>query len=123
MKYTRLYNDETGESHFENCELSFESIVFAPPAPPLELAVFGKAEECSFIQGKPGWYGDWHPAPFRQLHCYLSGEIEAKASDGEVRHFKTGDVILVEDTKGIGHKSHVIGNDNVIIAVIKILAL
>jgi len=79
--YTRLYTDVNGDSHFEDIEIEFKSVDFAPPAPPLDLAEFGPAEHCSLLRGAKGWYGDWHPAPFRQLHFYLSGEIEAETSD------------------------------------------
>ena len=37
MKYTRVYADSNGESHFEDVEVEFSSVDFAPPAPPLEL--------------------------------------------------------------------------------------
>ena len=38
MKYVRLYSDEGGDSHFEDVEVGFESVDFAPPAPPLDLS-------------------------------------------------------------------------------------
>jgi quercetin dioxygenase-like cupin family protein len=120
MKYTRLYSDEQGESHFEDCEINFEPVDFAPPAPPLDISVFGPVEHCSILRAKPGWKGDWHPAPFRQLHFYLSGEIEAETSDGEIRRIKTGGIALVEDTLGKGHKSRVEGSSNVVIAIVKL---
>ena len=100
MRYTRLYSDAKGVSHFEDVEIRFQALGFAPPAPPLDISAFGRAERCSVIRARPGWQGDWHPAPFRQLHFYLSGEVEAEASDGEIRRISAGDVALVEDTSG-----------------------
>jgi quercetin dioxygenase-like cupin family protein len=41
----------------------------------------------------------------------LSGEIEAEVSDGEVRRFGPGAVILLEDTSGPGHITRVVGED------------
>jgi len=120
MKYTRLYSDEQGESHFEDRELHFESVDFAPPAPPLDISLFGQAEQCSLLRAKPGWTGDWHPAPFRQLHFYLSGEVEAEASDGEKRRIGAGEIALVEDTTGKGHRSHVISDEHVVIVIVKL---
>lgn len=120
MKYTRLYSDEHGESHFEDMEAQFQPVDFAPPAPPINVSVFGPAEQCSFLRAKPGWQGDWHPAPFRQLHIYLSGEVEAEASDGEIRRIGPGSVTLVEDTWGKGHRSRVVRSSEVIIAVIRL---
>ena len=120
MKYTRLFSDEQGESHFEDCEVSFKSVDFAPPAPPLDISLFGSAEQCSILRAKPGWKGDWHPAPFRQLHFYLSGQVEAETSDGEIRRLSPGSIALVEDITGKGHQSQVIGTEYAVIAIVKL---
>ncbi len=121
MIYTRIYADENGESHFEDVEVKFKSIDFAPPAPPLDLSEFGPAESCSLLRGPESWYGDWHPAPYRQLHFYLSGEIKAETSDGEIRQFGPGSIILVEDTTGKGHRSRVAGSSETLIATVKLV--
>ncbi len=120
MEYTRLYSDEQGESHFEARGIRFESVDFAPPAPPLDISAFGLAEECFLLRGKPGWQGDWHPAPFRQLHFYLSGEVEVETSDGKIGRTSAGGVALVEDTSGKGHRSRVVSSSDVLIAAVKL---
>jgi len=120
LQYTGLYADKAGESHFEDITPRFKPAFFAPPAPPLDISEFGRAESCSIIRANEGWYGDWHPAPFRQLHFYLSGMVEAETSDGETRRFGSGDIILVEDTAGQGHRSQVIGSGDVLIAIVKL---
>jgi hypothetical protein len=38
VKYTRIYSDAAGESHFENVEVELKPVDFAPPAPPAQLA-------------------------------------------------------------------------------------
>jgi quercetin dioxygenase-like cupin family protein len=121
MIYTRLFADENGESHFEDIEATFKSVDFAPPAPPLDLLEFGPAEYCSLLKGPESWYGDWHPAPFRQIHFYLSGEGEAETSDGEIRQFGPGSIVLVEDTTGKGHRSRNVGSSEVIVATVKLI--
>ena len=120
MKYTRLYSDEQGESHFEDLEAQFRSVDFAPPAPPLDISEFGPPENCFILRGSVGWQGHWHPAPFRQLHFYLSGKVEAETSDGEIRLIGAGSITLVEDTTGKGHRSRVVGSTGVLIAVVKL---
>ena len=60
-----------------------------------------------FRGASSGWQGDWHPTPQRQFFVYLSGGAGVEASDGEIRHFRTGDVLFVEDTTGKGHRSWV----------------
>lgn len=120
MIYTRVYADESGESHFEEVEIGFRSVDFAPPAPPLNISEFGSVEHCSLLKAPEDWYGDWHPAPYRQIHFYLSGEVEVETSDGDSRRFGPGSVILVEDTTGKGHRSRVTGTSEVIIAAVKL---
>lgn len=120
MIYTRLFTDGNGESHFEDVGVKLNSVDFAPPAPPLELFNFESAEQCSLLKAVEGWYGDWHPAPYRQLHFYLSGTIGAETSDGEKRQFGPGSIVLVEDCSGKGHRSWVVGSDEVVIAIVKL---
>jgi hypothetical protein len=120
MRYTRLYADADGESHFEEVEVGMEETVFAPPAPPLRLSEFLSSSRFSFLSAEPGWSGDWHPAPRRQFMLYMQGEIEVEASDGEIRRFGPGSVTLVEDTAGRGHRSRVVGGEEVVLAVVEL---
>lgn len=120
MKYTRLFSDANGESRFEDIDVAFTPMDFAPPAPPLDLSVTEPAERYTFLKAPAGWYSEWHPAPYRQLHIYLSGEVEAETSDGQKRRFGAGDVILVEDISGKGHRSRALGSTDALIAVVKL---
>jgi len=120
MKIYRLYSDSDGESHFEEQDLKLTSVDFAPPAPPLELSEFWDSKRVSILRAPPGWYGDWHPAPKRQLMFYLKGNVEGEASDGSVRTMRPGSIVLVEDTTGKGHRSRVVGAEDVIIATVQL---
>ena len=120
MKYVRVYTDGDGESHFEDMEVGFNTVDFAPPAPPLDLSAFTAATQFGFLRAPVGWFGDWHPAPCRQMMFYLAGEIEAETSDGETRRFGPGSVTLVEDTSGKGHKSRVVGDTPVLGVVVQL---
>lgn len=120
MKYVRLYSDEKGDSHFEDVEVGFESVDFAPPAPPLNLSRSTPASRFFFVRSPSGWYGDWHPSPKRQFACCLVGEIEITTSDGETRRFLPRDVLLIEDTTGKGHKSKVTSEEDSISAVVQL---
>lgn len=118
--YTCLYADSGGESHFKDVEVEFQETDFAPPAMPLNVSSFSSATECGFITVPPGWYGDWHPTPQRQFLFYLAGQAEVGVSDGEVRTFGPGDILLVEDTTGKGHVSRVVGSAEVLSAVVRL---
>ena len=120
MQYVRVYADPDGESHFEDVEVPLTSVNFAPPAPPVNLSPFSPATQYGFLVGPPGWYGDWHPTPRRQIIFYLAGDIEAETSDGEVRRFGPGSITLVEDTTGRGHRSRNVGAGDVVLAVVQL---
>ena len=107
-KYVRLYSDESGESHFEDLEMPLTPVDFAPPAAPLNIAQFLPATQTLWVGAPVGWAGDApHPSPLRQIFCTMQGEYEVTASDGTMRAFPVGSVLLLEDTTGKGHSTRV----------------
>lgn len=120
MKYSRIYADQNGDSHFEDVEVAMSLTNFAPPAPPVDVSSLMSSTKVGFLSFPAGWYGPPHPAPRRQFLFLLTGEIEAEVSDGEVRHFASGSVVLVEDTWGKGHTSRVVGNEYGLMAVVQL---
>ena len=100
MKITRVYADDHGESHFD--ELSIElheagSIGhLSEPVP---------AKSVIFRSNDPGYDYDWHVAPQRQLIVLLNGKIEIEVSDGTRRSFGGGEILMMEDTTGKGHRT------------------
>ena len=121
LKYVRVYTDSLGESHFEDLTIDLNEIDFAPPAPPIFTSDLKPSSAYGFASVMPGWKSEWHPAPKRQFMFYLSGTIEAEVSDGEIRQFGPGSITLVEDTFGKGHKSRVIGSEQVVGVVIQLV--
>jgi hypothetical protein len=120
VKYSILYTDDNGKSHFKDGAVRFESVNFAPPAPPVGLSEYISASKMVFFSIPSGWFGDWHPAPKKQFFCCLSGGAELTAGDGEVRRFGAGDVFLLEDVTGRGHTTRVIGDEAFVAAVTQI---
>ena len=120
MKYTKIYTDDDGETHFKDIEVAFESVEYAPPAPALLLSQFNSATRYAFSVFPAGWFGDWHPTPLRQIYFILSGELEGTVSDGETRRFKAGSIVMVEDTTGKGHVTRVLGSEDVHSAVVSL---
>ena len=113
MHLTILSVDANGESHFTDADIAVVEQPFAPPAPPLAISDPITAEQALFFRIPAGWFGDWHPAPRRQYYVQTTGELEVQVSDGEIRRFHPGDVVLVEDVTGRGHTTRVIGDTNV----------
>jgi len=110
LECVRLFADADGESHFGTTSLSLEGADFAPPAPPLEVSEIIEGRH-GFLRASSGWFGDWHPTPARQFMCLLSGALEVAVSDGEVRRFSPGEIILLEDTHGRGHSTRVVSSE------------
>jgi hypothetical protein len=110
FRFTRLFADDSGESHFEEVSLSLELIDFAPPAAPAHLAAIGEVSSMAIVAGDESWAGEEpHPAPARQYMVSLQGAVEVTASDGDVRRVGPGEVLLIEDTTGKGHSTRAIG--------------
>lgn len=100
MKITRVYNDSKGDSHFEDLEVPlYEAgpIGFLSDALPVKGIIFREVI--------PSYDYDFHTAPQRQYIILLDGAIEIETSLGDKREFRAGDVLLVEDTEGKGHKT------------------
>ncbi len=116
-QYVRIYTDENGESHFEDLDVALSPVDFAPPAAPVNIAQFFPTAQSFWLGAPAGWAGETpHPSPQRQIFCVLKGEWEVKASDGTIRHFSTGSVLLLEDTWGKGHSTRVI-TDGLILGI------
>ncbi len=100
IQITRIYSDNTGESHFEDIEMPLQDdgeIGFLSDKIPVKDIIFRKV--------KPDYDYDFHNAPQKQYIILLDGEIEIETSLGKKRIFKGGDILLLEDTQGKGHKT------------------
>lgn len=120
VKYARTYTDPTGMSHFEDVTIELERADFAPPAPPVFLSSYNEAWRYAFCSLPAGWYGDWHPAPQKQLAIILSGQVEVEVSDGEKRSFGPGSIHFMDDTSGKGHITRVVGESDVFTVMIQL---
>ena len=105
MKVTRVYADKNGESHFDDVEnpLGDAGTIGRLSEPVAAHAVI-------FRETSPDYDYDWHHAPRRQYVVLLDGEIELEVSDGEKRRLKGGEILLLEDTFGKGHRTRSIGD-------------
>jgi hypothetical protein len=97
---TKIYSDNNGDSHFEDVEIELK-----------EAGSVGKlsdvipAKGIIFREVEPSYDWDFHTAPQKQYIILLDGEIEIETSLGEIRRFNTGEILLLEDTSGKGHKT------------------
>lgn len=100
MKITRIYTDLNGDSQFEVIEI-----------PLLDQGEMGflsnniNVKSLQFRTVSPDYDYDFHHAPQRQYIVLLDGGVEIETSLGEIRQFPTGEILLVEDTTGKGHRT------------------
>lgn len=100
MRVTRIATGAGGESHFEEIDVPLrDSGEIGRLSDPVA------ARSVIFRENDPDYDYDWHPAPQRQLIVLLDGEIEIEVGNGEIRRFSGGDILLVEDTTGRGHRT------------------
>lgn len=100
MKVTRVFAGPDGESHFGEVEIPLKDSGDIG-----RLSEIVPATGVLFRETGGDYDFDWHHAPRRQYVVLLDGEIEIETSDGEKRRFRGGEVVLVEDTTGRGHRS------------------
>lgn len=97
---TRIYSDANGNSHFEDLTVPLKSngdIGFLSDTEPVKGVIFREVAA--------SYDYDFHNAPQKQYIILLDGGVEIETSLGEKRTFKTGEILLVEDTDGKGHKT------------------
>ena len=97
---TRIYTDANGDSRFEDIAIPLNDageIGFLSAAQNAGTIVFRKVTE--------HYDYDFHNAPDRQYIILMDGIIEIETSTGEKRSFSAGEVLLVEDTTGKGHRT------------------
>lgn len=101
MKFTTLYADEDGITHFADSEIPLH-----------ESGEIGRLSELQSGQGlifretDDTYDYDWHPAPQRQWLILLDGTIEIETGDGEIRRFRGGDILRLEDVHDTrGHRT------------------
>src|SRR5690606_23348104 len=100
MKLTRIFEDAKGDSHFEVLEIPLQDAG--------EIGFLSESLAVSSLQLRkvsPDYDYDFHRAPQRQYIVLLDGGVEIETSLGEKRKFTTGEILLVEDVTGKGHKT------------------
>lgn len=116
LTYVHVYADNAGASHFR--EEHFEFI----PGRDIDssLHVLGTKGGATLLRLKAGAVEDWHNAPQAWFLIVLQGKSAVTTSDGQVRQFGPGSIVLLDDTTGKGHQTRVVGKIDHIAAVIPI---
>ncbi len=121
LSFTHLWSDAKGVSHFRDEKLSFEAATPENPTagttsrtnPDPEALValpLRGATGATFLYLKRAAVEDWHRAPRRMYLIAVQGMSEVTASDGEVRRFGLGSIVLMDDLTGKGHITRAVGD-------------
>jgi len=109
MKFTMIYTDNKGETHFGEQDVTDTETSFGPPPNPIgRLADFGPATNMFVFSIPAGTEVPSHTAPHPYVSIVLSGTVEIVASDGNARRFNPGELLLCNDLTGKGHVTRAI---------------
>lgn len=100
MNATRILSGDDGATRFDDIEIPLRDagdIGRLSADLPAGAVVFRETDDTYDF--------DWHPAPRRQWIVLLDGRISIETGDGEVREFGGGDLLLLEDIEGRGHRT------------------
>ncbi len=99
LRCTLVYTGEDKRSHFADLKIPVEKIPTGNRTP--EIGAYG-----TLFRSGDGTANleHLHPAPRRQFILCLQGSYELECGDGAKRQFHAGDVFLVDDTTGEGHR-------------------
>jgi hypothetical protein len=95
-----VYSDSNGDTRFEDTGIPLHDageIGKLSAGLPVGSIIFREVE--------PSYDYNFHNAPQKQYLVLIDGEIEIETTLGEKRSFKAGDVLLLEDTEGKGHRT------------------
>lgn len=120
MPVLHLGEDAGGVSHFADIGVPLDPGLFAPPAPPMPISGIEPATGLLYLVLPAGWGGARHPSPRRQVAFCLSGRLRVEAGNGEVREFGAGAIWRMEDVAGAGHRTTVIGDEDVRLAIVQL---
>ena len=115
LRYAVVFSDSNDVTHFRDEELPWQVQKSSDPRTAILVTPFLDAEKIGFLRIPAGYSADWHPAPGKRFVMVLSGVMEVEAGDGERRKFTAGSVALVTDVKGRGHRTSVVGNQEVLL--------
>jgi hypothetical protein len=116
LTYVHVYADSAGASHFRE-----EQFEFVPGRDSdSSLHALGTKGGATLLRLKVGAVEDWHNAPQAWFLIVLQGKSAVTTSDGQVRQFGPGSIVLLDDTTGKGHQTRVVGKIDHIAAVIPV---
>ena len=97
---TRIFSDSNGDTRFEDIAIPLKDagdIGKLSAALPVKSLIFREVDA--------SYDYNFHNAPQKQYLILIDGGIEIETTLGEKRKFYSGEVLLLEDTEGKGHRT------------------
>ena len=108
MKITRFYTNENGETRFSEIDIPIDFKREDVDGNVILLSKAFNSPRVRFVELPEGYDQGWHNAPRRQIVILLSGVVEVRTSDNQIRRWGAGDVIFADDINGKGHQTRAI---------------
>lgn len=99
-----IYAEADGSSHLVDLKIPLTRKVITEDGT-VHWEGIAPASMWGIAGGDPNHSTDWHPCGMAGLSITLEGEWEIEATDGTRRHLGPGDVLVMLDTNGTGHRS------------------
>jgi hypothetical protein len=110
LTISRMFSDAAGKCRFCQTDIPLVMKEFAPPAAPLAVSTPMPTSQCVFMRIPPGFVGDQHPSPQKQLVVCVSGAARFRGSDEATYVLRAGESLIDANTKGPGHVSEIISD-------------
>jgi quercetin dioxygenase-like cupin family protein len=111
VRYTRVYTSPDGETHFADAETNGETRQAAESDLVGTVSTTFPVAGIYFREVVEESSAEPHNAPFELFIVGVRGTFSIEVSDGEVREFRPGSVVLVQDTVGKGHTTRRVGDE------------
>src|SRR5262245_22093485 len=109
LTFTRLYTGPDGQTHAEQLDLKLTPRVAAELQ---EQSDMFNVMGARFVRAAPGYVEDWHHPAQRQFLITISGRGEIEIAGGQKVPLAPGQILLVEDTTGKGHRTRTLGKED-----------
>jgi hypothetical protein len=106
----RMFSDAAGLCRFDQVEIPLVTREYAPPAAPVAVSTPMPVKRCVFMHIPPGWIGDQHPTPHKQLIICVAGAVRFTGGDGPSHVLRAGESLIDANTDGPGHITEVVSD-------------
>jgi uncharacterized cupin superfamily protein len=103
------------KSRLEHREIEFGEVEGVAPGGVFNAAGLGDSA-VALVTFDPGFACDFHNTEVPTWMFIMHGQMDLELSDGVTQRLRPGDIVHFSDSDGQGHKSTVLGDEEVIVA-------